>query len=659
MMMTSTHWHNRPKRIFIDIETYSSQDLAKCGVYHYAESEDFEILLFSYSFDGQPVEVIDLQSGQIIPDMLINMLCDDTIEKWAFNAQFERICLSRYIYKNRKERDGSRVYLKPNSWYCTMVYGAYCGLPLSLKEIGTALGLQRQKLESGKELIRYFCKPCTPTKSNNNRTRNHWYDDSRKWEEFKYYNKRDVEVEIDIHNKLESFDVPQMVWDTYHIDQQINDKGVRLDLDFVNSALAIDSSTKDEITQEMKKITQLENPNSVMQLMEWLSDYIDADDLSKDTVKQLLQAKDLDENVRRILELRQQLAKSSVKKYTAMANAACDDLRARGMFQYYGANRSGRWAGRLIQLQNLPQNHLDELEYVRSLVKERDMDTLEMLYESIPDVLSQLIRTSFVPSPGNKFIVADFSAIEARVLAWLAGEQWRMDLFKEGGDIYCQSASNMFGVPVVKHGINGHLRQKGKVAELACGYGGSSGALISMGALKMGLTEDELTPLVNAWRASNPNIVKLWWDVDKKVKECVAKGITTKTHGITFRIHCGTLQIELPSGRCLTYVSPRFKNGVVSYMGIGATKKFERIDSYGPKFVENIVQGISRDILANSMHTLKEYDIVMHIHDELVIDCPMDTDMQYICEQMSIMPDWAKGLINRADGYECMFYQKD
>lgn len=651
------------KNISIDIETFSSVDLGKCGVYKYAESPDFEILLFGYSVDGDPVQVVDLASGEQIPCEILAALMDSKIRKWAFNAQFERICLSRYLSDLGVAIGTGNGYLNPDSWFCSMVWSATLGLPLSLEGVGAILGLEKQKLTEGKTLIRYFCIPCSPTKTNGGRTRNYPTDDPEKWKKFKVYNLRDVETEMGIQSKLSRFPVSGSIWSEYHLDQIINDRGIGVDMPFVHSAIDLDGMSRELLTDELRKKTGLENPNSVMQMKEWLSQNgLETDTLGKKAAEQLI--KESPEDLAEVLKLRQQLAKSSVKKYTAILNAVCKDSRVRGMFQFYGANRTGRFAGRLVQLQNLPQNHMSDLEAARGLIKVRNYEAVSLLYDNIPDALSQLIRTAFVPQNGNKFIVSDFSAIEARVLAWLAGEQWRIDVFEQGKDIYCSSASQMFGVPVEKHGINGHLRQKGKIAELALGYGGSVGALKAMGALEMGLSEDELQPLVNAWRNTNPAITDLWWEVDRCVKETVKYRVPTKTHGIRFSYESGFLFITLPSGRRLAYVKPRigmnqFGSESVTYEGVGGTKKWERLESYGPKFVENITQAIARDILMYSMKTLEGYAITAHVHDELIIECPKETDLDYICKQMGKTPPWADGLVLRADGYECEFYKKD
>ena len=645
------------KNLEIDIETYSSVNLQKSGVYRYVEADDFEILLFGYSVDGGEVMVVDLVSGEKIPKKILDALTDENITKWAFNAQFERVCLSRYLGYP------FGYYLNPSSWKCSMVWSAYMGLPLSLEGVGAVLGLEKQKLTEGKDLIRYFCVPCAPTKSNGGRTCNMPSDDEEKWQRFKAYNKRDVETEIQIQQRLIKFPVPEDIWDEYHLDQEINDRGIKVDMDFVKQAIAVDDVSHEKLMSAIQQMTELDNPNSVQQMKGWLSENgLETDTLGKKAVAELL--KDAPVHLAEVLKLRQQLAKSSVKKYTAMENAVCADSRARGMFQFYGANRTGRFAGRLVQLQNLPQNHMPDLKEARGIVKSGDYETLEMLYEDIPDTLSQLIRTAFVPKDGNKFIVADFSAIEARVLSWLAGEEWRTEVFASGGDIYCASASQMFKVPVEKHGVNGHLRQKGKIAELALGYGGSIGALKAMGALDMGLEEEELKPLVNAWRASNPNIVKFWWDVDSVVKKCIKENKSQKTNNIEFHCMSGMLFIVLPSGRQLAYVKPRIGENIfggesVTYEGVGGTKKWERIESYGPKFVENIVQAISRDILIYAMKTLRNCSIVAHVHDEVIIEADPRKPIDSVCEQMGSVPPWAKGLLLNADGYECDFYKKD
>ena len=641
------------RTLSIDIETYSDVDLPKSGVYQYASSPAFEILLFGYAVDGGDVRVVDLACGEQIPDEIIAALSDASVTKWAFNAMFERVCLSNFLGE----------WLEPEGWHCTMVWSATLGLPLSLESAGAALGLEKQKLIEGKDLIRYFCVPCKPTKANGGRTRNLPGHDPVKWERFKKYNLRDVETEMQMQKRLSSFPVPDAIWEEYQIDQEINDRGIGVDMELVRQAIAIDVRSRERLTAAMQKLTELENPNSVQQMKQWLADHgMETDTLGKKAVAELV--KTAQEPLREVLSLRQQLAKSSVKKYTAMENAVCADSRARGMFQFYGANRTGRFSGRLIQLQNLYKNTMPDLAQARALVRSGNYEALSMLYEDIPDTLSQLIRTAFVPQNGRKFIVADFSAIEARVIAWFAGERWRLKVFEDGGDIYCASASQMFHVPVEKHGINGHLRQKGKIAELALGYGGSVGALKSMGALEMGLAEEELQPLVDAWRTSNPMITQFWWDVDRAVKECVKMRIPTETHGLRFDYRSAMLFITLPSGRRLAYVKPRigenqFGGESVTYMGVSGTKKWERLESYGPKFVENIVQGTARDILCYAMRTLRNCAIVAHVHDEIIIEADRRISLSAVCEQMGRTPPWAKGLKLRADGYECEFYQKD
>lgn len=659
------------KEMSIDLETYSDVDISKCGAYKYAESENFEILLFGVSIDGGDVQVFDLACGDTIPDDILAALSDYTVTKWAFNANFERICLSNWLRKHHPAHfkgysipeDPASKYLDPASWKCTMIWSAYMGLPLSLEGVGAVLKLQDQKMKDGKDLIKYFCCPCKPTKVNGGRTRNLPEHAPDKWETFKTYNKRDVDVEMAIKQRLSKFPVPDFVWEEYHLDQEINDRGIMLDMDVVENAIAFDEKSKAELMIAMQNITNLDNPNSVVQMKQWLSDNgIEAESLGKKDVAAMI--KDTAGDVAAALKLRLQLAKSSVKKYQAMQNAVCKDGRAHGMFQFYGANRSGRWAGRLIQLQNLPQNHMNDLADARELVRTGDYDSLELLYDDIPDTLSQLIRTAFIARPGYKFVVSDYSAIEARVLAYLAGETWRSKVFAEGKDIYCASASQMFGVPVEKHGINSHLRQKGKIAELALGYGGSVGALISMGALDMGLTEDELQPLVDSWRASNPNITAFWWNVDNAVKTAIKMKVPTEVNGIKFLCRSGMLFIKLPSGRTLSYVKPRigenrFGGESVTYEGIGSTKKWERIESYGPKFVENIVQAVSRDLLCFAMRNLSHCFICGHVHDELIIECSQDVDYKSICNIMSRSPDWMPDILIRGDGYETPFYKKD
>ena len=645
------------KSISWDLETYSSVDLTKCGVYRYCESEDFEILLAAYSIDGGAVQVTDLACGEKLPQEILDALEDETVEKWSYNSQFERICLSRLLGYPAGD------YLAPESWRCSMVWASTLGLPRSLESVGAVLGLEKQKLTEGKDLIRYFCVPCRPTKANGGRMRNLPEHDPEKWERFKAYNLRDVETEMQIQERLSRFPVPDFIWEEYQLDQEINDRGIGVDMELVRQAIAMDARSREWLTASMQELTELENPNSVQQMKQWLADHgLETDTLGKTAVAELV--KTAPEPLREVLSLRQQLAKNSVKKYTAMENAVCADSRAHGMFVFYGANRTGRFSGRLIQLQNLYKNTMPDLAQARALVRSGNYEALSMLYEDIPDTLSQLIRTAFVPQDGRKLIVADFSAIEARVLAWLAGEKWVLEVFEKGGDIYCETAARMFHCRVEKHGENAELRQKGKQATLSCGYGGSVGALKAMGALEAGMTEEELQPLVDSWRAANPNIVRFWWDVDRAVKECVKMRIPTETHGLRFDYRSAMLFITLPSGRQLAYVKPRigenqFGGESVTYMGVSGTKKWERLESYGPKFVENIVQGTARDILCYAMQTLKNCSIVAHVHDEVIIEADRRMSVTAVCEQMGRTPPWAKGLKLRADGYECEFYQKD
>ena len=645
------------KSIAWDLETYSSVDLAKCGVYRYCESEDFEILLAAYSIDGGAVQVTDLACGEKLPEEILDALEDETVEKWSYNSQFERICLSRFLGYPAGN------YLAPASWRCSMVWASTLGLPRSLESVGAVLGLEKQKLTEGKDLIRYFCVPCRPTKANGGRMRNLPEHAPEKWERFKAYNLRDVETEMQIQERLSRFPVPASIWEEYHLDQEINDRGIGVDMELVRQAIAVDARSRERLTAAMRELTELENPNSVQQMKQWLADHgLETDTLGKKAVAELV--KTAMEPLREVLSLRQQLAKSSVKKYTAMENAVCADSRAHGMFQFYGANRTGRFSGRLIQLQNLYKNTMPDLAQARALVRSGNYEALSMLYEDIPDTLSQLIRTAFVPQDGRKLIVADFSAIEARVLAWLAGEKWVLEVFEKGGDIYCETAARMFHCRVEKHGENAELRQKGKQATLSCGYGGSVGALKAMGALEAGMTEEELQPLVDSWREANPNIVRFWWDVDRAVKDCIRQRVPTETHGLRFDYRSAMLFITLPSGRKLAYVKPRigenqFGGESVTYMGVSGTKKWERLESYGPKFVENIVQGTARDILCYAMQTLKNCSIVAHVHDEIIIEADRRMSVEAVCEQMGRTPPWAKGLKLRADGYECEFYQKD
>lgn len=659
------------EKLSIDIETYSDVDLVKAGVYRYVESSAFDILLFGVSVDGGPVRVYDLACGECLPDEIVDVLASDTVLKWAYNASFERICISRWLRKEHPEKfrhyaplgDAVGDYLNPASWRCSRIWGATLGLPLSLKGIGAVLNLDEQKMTEGAALIRYFCVPCKPTKANGMRTRNLPWQSQEKWALFKTYNQRDVEVEQAIQQKLAKFPVPDAIWEEYALDQQINDRGIQIDRTLVEQAIALDERAWAALMERMKSITHLENPNSVAQMKDWLKTQgAEMESLGKKEVAQAIPT--ANEPVKTVLGLRLQAAKFSVKKYQAMAAAVCVDGRARGMFQFYGATRTGRWSGRIIQLQNLRRNNLPDLAEARALVREGNFDALELLYDSVPEVLSQLVRTAFVPRKGCKFIVADFSAIEARVLSYLAGEAWRMKVFAENGDIYCAAASRMFGVPVVKHGVNGELRQKGKISELALGYGGSVGALKAMGALEMGLDESELQPLVDAWREANPNIVAFWWAVDRAVKQAVQQHLDSKVGNLRFAYRSGFLFITLPSGRKLAYAKPqmgvnRFGGESVTYEGIGLTKKWERLESYGPKFVENIVQATSRDILMYAMRTLRREWICAHVHDELIIECENDANVADICEKMGRTPPWMPGLLLRADGYACPFYQKD
>ena len=662
-------WVIEINMITIDIETRSDKDISKCGVYAYTDTPYFDILLFAYSIDGQPVQVVDTANGEEIPENVLAALADENVVKRAFNCNFERVCLSKYLRENYPQyfqsysidEDTVGDFLNPESWHCSMIHARTLGLPSSLAEVGKVLGIEQQKMTDGKALVKFFCVPYdtidgvpqfhSPT------------DYPDKWEIFKAYNKRDVEAELEIDRKLSRFPVPDFIWQEFYLDQEINDRGILVDMQLADKAINLDAKAKEELTAEVQKLTGVENPNSVYQLLDWLETQgYKSDSLGKTQVLELI--KTAKEPVKSVLQMRLQLSKSSVKKYTAMKNTACSDNRARGMFSFYGASRTGRWAGRNVQLQNLPQNHLPDLTEARELVKYGSFEDIQMLYDDVPDTLSQLIRTAFIPRQGMKFIVADFSAIEARVIAWLAGEEWRMKAFANGEDIYCASASKMFGVPVVKHGENGHLRQKGKISELACGFGGSVGAMKAMGADSLGLSDTELKQIVTDWREASPHITELWWAVDRAVKKAVKEKTATKTHGLLFSYEAGFLFIRLPSGRRLAYAKPRigenqFGGESVTYMGINAQKKWDRLESYGPKFVENCVQGIARDLLMYSMQTLSQYFIVGHIHDEMIIECPKDTKLDEICQQMARTPDWAKGLLLRADGYECNFYKKD
>ena len=645
----------------IDIETYSDEDLKTCSVYRYAASPSFEILLFAVSVDDGPVTVYDLARGEKLPEEIIRAITDEGVIKCAHNATFERICLSEYLRRNYPDAFAGN-YLRPDSWRCTMVMCAYAGLPLSLDEAGAVLALEKQKIKEGSELIRFFSKPCKPTKANGGRTRNLPEHDEIKWGIFKSYCKRDVETEMAICNRLYG-SVPDFIWDEYHLSEDINDRGIKIDLQLAENAIEIDKKAKSSLAEKLKAKTKLENPNSSAQLRAYLSSKgITAETLGKKAVNDMI--KTAPDDIREVLELRQQLAKSSTKKYTAMKSAACEDGRARGMFMFYGASRTGRWSGRNVQLQNLPQNHMPELAAAREIVKAGNYTALEVLYDDIPDTLSQLIRTAFIPADGCRFYVADFSAIEARVLSHIAGEGWREEVFRNNGDIYCASAQEMFGVPVEKHGVNSHLRQKGKIAELALGYGGSTGALKAMGALEMGLSEEELPELVASWRRANPHIVSFWWDVGNMIKTALAENITTKTHGLRFIPKARRLLIRLPSGRELSYVGARlgeneYGQQTVFYYGTGQNRKWQRLEAYGPKFVENIVQAIARDILAGAMKELSRFRICAHVHDELIIEAPPETSLEEICERMAKSPRWMPDILLRADGYVTDFYRKD
>ena len=662
-------WVIEINMITIDIETRSDKDISKCGVYAYTDTPYFDILLFAYSIDGQPVQVVDMANGEEIPENVLVALVDENVIKRAFNVNFERVCLSKYLRKNYPQyfqsysidEDTVGDFLNPESWHCSMIHARTLGLPSSLAEVGKVLGIEQQKMTEGKALVKFFCVPYDTI---DGVPQFHYPKDyPEKWEIFKAYNKRDVEAELEIDRKLLRFPVPNFIWQEFYLDQEINDRGILVDMQLADKAIGLDAEAKEELTAEMKRLTGVENPNSVYQLLDWLETQgYKSDSLGKTQVQELI--KTAKEPVKSVLQMRLQLSKSSVKKYTAMKNTACSDNRARGMFSFYGASRTGRWAGRNVQLQNLPQNHLPDLSEARELVKYGSFEDIQMLYDDVPDTLSQLIRTAFIPRQGMKFIVADFSAIEARVIAWLAGEEWRMKAFANGEDIYCASASKMFGVPVVKHGENGHLRQKGKISELACGFGGSVGAMKAMGADSLGLSDTELKQIVTDWREASPHITEFWWAVDRAVKKAVKEKTATKTHGLLFSYEAGFLFIRLPSGRRLAYAKPyigknKFGGESVTYMGINAQKKWDRLESYGPKFVENCVQGIARDLLMYSMQALSQYFIVGHIHDEMIIECPKDTKLDEICQQMAITPDWAKGLLLRADGYECSFYKKD
>ena len=662
-------WVIEINMITIDIETRSDKDISKCGVYAYTDTPYFDILLFAYSIDEQPVQVVDMANGEEIPENVLVALADENVVKRAFNCNFERVCLSKYLRENHPQYfqsysidvDTVGDFLNPESWHCSMIHARTLGLPSSLAEVGKVLGIEQQKMTEGKALIKFFCVPYDTIDGVPQFHNPKDYPD--KWEIFKAYNKRDVEAELEIDRRLSRFPVPDFLWKEFYLDQEINDRGILVDMQLADKAICLDAEAKEELTTEMQRLTGVENPNSVYQLLDWLETQgYKSDSLGKTQVQELI--KTAKEPVKSVLQMRLQLSKSSVKKYTAMKNTACSDNRARGMFSFYGASRTGRWAGRNVQLQNLPQNHLPDLSEARELVKYGSFEDIQMLYDDVPDTLSQLIRTAFIPRQGMKFIVADFSAIEARVIAWLAGEEWRMKAFANGEDIYCASASKMFGVPVVKHGENGHLRQKGKISELACGFGGSVGAMKAMGADSLGLSDTELKQIVTDWREASPHITEFWWAVDRAVKKAVKEKTATKTHGLLFSYEAGFLFIRLPSGRRLAYAKPyigknKFGGESVTYMGINAQKKWDRLESYGPKFVENCVQGIARDLLMYSMQTLSQHFIVGHIHDEMIIECPEDTKLEELCQQMARTPDWAKELLLRADGYECSFYKKD
>lgn len=661
----SDEQRKRIETISLDIETYSDLDLSRTGVYAYSEAPSFEILLLGYSINDGPVHVVDIASGEEVPEDIIDALLDDNVEKWAFNASFERICLSNWIrkrYPGKLKEMGDLKYINPAPWKCSMILSAYNGLPLSLETVGEILKLSEQKLKEGKDLIRFFCAPCTPTLKNGGRNRNLPIHDPAKWELFKKYNIRDVEVEREIRTKLSRFPVPDNVWAEYHLDQTINDRGILIDRDFVKNAIDIDIQAKNEIKDTLQRLTGLDNPNSSAQMKKWLSEQgIQTSSLDKEHMAQLINS--VPEYIKDVLRFYQQISKNSTQKYNAMLDCACSDDRIRGMFQFYGANRSGRWAGRLVQLQNIPQNHIENLETVKDCVNLADPDFFRMMYDNVSDTLSQVIRTSLISTPGEKFIVADYSAIEARVLSFLANEKWRLETFRKNGDIYCASASAMFHVPVEKNGINSDLRQKGKIAELALGYGGGVGALKKMGAIKMGIKEEELQPLVDMWRNSNPSIVQFWKDVDQATIECVSMKSRTETHGIYFQYVSGMMFIYLPSGRRLTYVRPKiiqnkFGFASVSFEGLSAAHKWEREESYGAKFVENIVQGISRDILAYAMLTLQSYKIVAHVHDELIVECDLAESVDNICRLMEKTPPWMSGIPLHAEGFETFFYRK-
>ena len=648
------------KKLSCDIETFSDVDLIRCGVYKYADSPDFEMLLFAYAADDGDVHIIDIAGGEELPEEIIQTIKSDTVVKTAYNAQFERVCLSRYL----KLPEGE--YLNPQSWYCTAVQAAELALPLSLADVGSVLGLERQKMTEGKELIKYFCVPCKPTKSNGNRTRNRPCHDINKWETFKKYCMRDVDVERQIADKLKMYPISDEEHRLYVLDQIINDRGVLVDCELAKQAVKLNSIQTTVAVEQAYMITGLENPNSVTQLKQWLKENgVEIESLSKKAVKSL--ADETDGDVSEMLKLRLLMAKTSVKKYEAVIRSVCSDNRVHGMMRFCGANRTGRWSGNILQPQNLPQNHLPDLTLARDIVKDGDFEMLDMMFGNVPNVLSELIRTVLIPKPNHRFIVADFSAIEARVLAWIAGEQWRIDTFKNGGDIYCASASKMFKVPVEKNGVNGELRQKGKISELACGYGGSVGALKNMGAVEMGVQENELQGLINDWRNANPHIVRFWYEVGNAAMKAIKEKTTVPLGKLVFAYERGILFIRLPSGRRLSYIKPRigtnrFGGDSITYMGINSAKKWDRLETFGGKLTENIVQGTARDLLANALINAANagYDTVFHVHDEIICEVPNGYgSVDELCRLMCIKPEWADGLPLNADGFECEYYKKE
>lgn len=648
------------KKLSCDIETFSDVDLIRCGVYKYADSPNFEMLLFAYAVDDGDVHIIDIAGGEELPEKIIQAIKSDTVVKTAYNAQFERVCLSRYL----KLPDGE--YLNPQSWYCTAVQAAELALPLSLADVGSVLGLERQKMTEGKELIKYFCVPCKPTKSNGNCTRNRPCHDINKWETFKKYCMRDVDVERQIADKLKMYPISDEEHRLYVLDQIINDRGVLVDSELAEQAVKLNSIQTAVAVEQAYMITGLENPNSVTQLKQWLKEKgVEIESLSKKSVKSL--ADETDGDVSEMLKLRLLMAKTSVKKYEAVIRSVCSDNRVHGMMRFCGANRTGRWSGNILQPQNLPQNHLPDLTLARDIVKDGDFEMLDMMFGNVPNVLSELIRTVLIPKPNHRFIVADFSAIEARVLAWIAGEQWRIDTFKNGGDIYCASASKMFKVAVEKHGVNGELRQKGKISELACGYGGSVGALKNMGAVEMGVQENELQGLINDWRNANPHIVRFWYEVGNAAMKAIKEKTTVPLGKLVFAYERGILFIRLPSGRRLSYIKPRigtnrFGGDSITYMGINSAKKWDRLETFGGKLTENIVQGTARDLLANALINAANagYDTVFHVHDEIICEVPNGYgSVDELCKLMCIKPEWADGLPLNADGFECEYYKKE